>query len=57
MEIVSKSLFEIDGQTFVEEVEERVYEWGGHGYESKVKYSLNEDRFILFDDWFYDLAI
>jgi len=57
MEIVSESLFEIDRQTFVEEVKEGVYEWGGYSYESKVKYSLNEDRFILLDDWFYNLAI
>jgi hypothetical protein len=57
MEVVSKSFFEIYRQTFVEEVKEGIYKWGGYGYQTKVKYSLNEYRFILLDDWFYNLAI
>ena len=57
MEIVGQSLFEVDSQTLVEEIEEGVHERGWNGNQPKIENSLDEDRFVLLDDWFDYLSI
>ena len=50
MEIVGQSLFEVDSQTLVEEIEEGVHERCWNGNQPKIENSLDEDRFVLLDD-------
>ena len=50
MEIVGQSLFEVDSQTLVEEIEEGVDEGGGDGDEPQVEDPLDEDCLVALDD-------
>lgn len=43
MEIVGQSLFEVDSETLVEEIEEGVHERGGDSDQSEIEHSLDED--------------
>ena len=57
MEIVSESLFEVNRKPFVEEVKEGVDERSWYCNKSQIKDSLNEDWFILLNDWFDNFTV
>lgn len=50
MEIIGESLFEVDCKPSVEEIEEGVNKRSRNCYKPKVEHSLDEDRFVFFDD-------
>lgn len=57
MEMLCESAFEVDGQAFVEEVEEGVDEGGGDGDEAEVEDPLDEDCLVALYDRFHDLSV
>jgi hypothetical protein len=57
VEVLGESAFEVDGEAFVEEVEEGVDEGGGDGDEAEVEDPLDEDCLVALYDRFHDLSV